>query len=73
MNINSDLILEGTYHGRVLELVQDVDSFEKSSHQKMVNMIVLIEDQVYSFKIKDGIEISAGSFISFKVKVRRKS
>jgi len=60
-------LISGAYHGRVLELIQNDKNFEKTSSKKVLNILVLVEDQVYSLKIRKNFEIFEGAFISFNV------
>ena len=50
----------GTFHGSVLELIHN-------EHDCFLNILVLVEDQIYSLEFKKKLEISEGDLISFNV------
>ena len=68
-SVNIDIIKlsSGNYRGRVLELIDDDGRLNESFHKKKNYILVLIEDQIFSLKIKDSFNVSVGSIISFKI------
>ena len=64
---SSNRLESGAYYGRVLELIQNGKNNKKTSTKNTQKILVLVEDQVYSFKIKKNFKIFEGAFISFNV------
>jgi len=66
-NSASNSIESNTLYGRVLELIHKNENYKQSSSKSFLNILVLVEDQVFPLKIKKNIEISEGDFISFSL------
>ena len=67
IHLDCNSLESGNLQGRVLEVVYNAENFEKTTPENTLNILVLVEDKVYSLKINNDLEVSMGDFISFNL------
>lgn len=67
LNTNEILLESGKYFGRVMELIYEDKKLNEMPQCEKLNILVLVQDQLYSLEINKKSEISKGAIISFNV------
>ena len=60
-------LLSGDYQGRFIDVSFSTEESEGSSAENVHNILVLIEDRLFSLRIQEKIKLSKGALISFEV------